>query len=109
MVDHAKTAEGVLAGVGGEGNVSSVVHCATRLRFVLKDESKANEAALRATPGVITTAQAGGQYQVVIGNDVPEVYAALGTISSSAVAVPARAPRARRMPPRAACSTASSR
>ncbi len=81
MVDHAKTAEGVLAGVGGEGNVSSVVHCATRLRFVLKDESKANEAALRATPGVITTAQAGGQYQVVIGNDVPEVYAALGTIS----------------------------
>ena len=48
---------------------------------MLKDESKANEAALRATPGVITTAQAGGQYQVVIGNDVPEVYAALGTIS----------------------------
>lgn len=81
MADHAKTAAGVLAGVGGEDNVASVVHCATRLRFVLKDESRADAAALKATPGVITTAQAGGQYQVVIGNEVPEVYAALGKIS----------------------------
>lgn len=77
MADYAKTAAAVLTGVGGEGNVTSLVHCATRLRFVLKDESKANAAALRATPGVITTAQAGGQYQVVIGNDVPEVFAAI--------------------------------
>ncbi|WP_022879315.1 beta-glucoside-specific PTS transporter subunit IIABC [Microbacterium sp. B19] len=77
MVDHAKTAAGVLAGVGGENNVQSLVHCATRLRFVLKDESKADAAAIRAVPGVITTAQAGGQYQVVIGNDVPDVYAAI--------------------------------
>ncbi|MFS0795228.1 beta-glucoside-specific PTS transporter subunit IIABC [Microbacterium sp. 1P10AE] len=77
MADHAKTAAGVLAGVGGENNVQSLVHCATRLRFVLKDESKADAAAIRAVPGVITTAQAGGQYQVVIGNDVPDVYAAI--------------------------------
>ena len=77
MADHAKTAAGVLAGVGGESNVQSLVHCATRLRFVLKDESKADAAAIRAVPGVITTAQAGGQYQVVIGNDVPDVYAAI--------------------------------
>ncbi|TQJ30171.1 beta-glucoside-specific PTS transporter subunit IIABC [Microbacterium sp. SLBN-146] len=82
MADYAKTAQGVLAGVGGEENVQSLVHCATRLRFVLKDESKADAAALRATPGVITTTQAGGQYQVVIGNDVPEVYSAIGRISS---------------------------
>ncbi len=81
MVDYAKTAADVLAGVGGEENVQSLVHCMTRLRFVLKDESKADAAALRATPGVITTTQAGGQYQVVIGNDVPEVYAAIGRIS----------------------------
>lgn len=79
MTDHAKTAAGVLAGVGGESNVQSLVHCATRLRFVLKDESKADAAAIRATPGVITTAQAGGQHQVVIGNDVPDVYAAIQT------------------------------
>lgn len=82
MADYAKTAAGVLAAVGGEENVQSVVHCATRLRFVLKDDAKADTAAARRTPGVITTAQAGGQYQVVIGNDVPEVYAALGSISS---------------------------
>ncbi len=81
MADYAKTAAGVLAGVGGEDNVSSLVHCATRLRFVLKDESKADGGAIKATPGVITTAQAGGQYQVVIGNDVPEVFAEIGKIS----------------------------
>ena len=80
-MDYSQTAAGVLKGVGGEENVSSLVHCATRLRFVLKDESKADAAAIKATPGVITTAQAGGQYQVVIGNDVPDVYAAIGKIS----------------------------
>lgn len=77
MTDHATTAAGVLAGVGGESNVQSLVHCATRLRFVLKDEGRADATAIRAVPGVITTAQAGGQYQVVIGNDVPDVYAAI--------------------------------
>ena len=81
MADYAKTAAGVLTGVGGEENVQSLVHCATRLRFVLKDESKADAAAIKRTPGVITTAQAGGQYQVVIGNDVPEVFAEIGKIS----------------------------
>jgi PTS system beta-glucosides-specific IIC component len=81
MADYAKTAAGVLAGVGGEDNVTSLVHCATRLRFVLKDESKADAGAVKAVPGVITVAQAGGQYQVVIGNDVPEVFAEIGKIS----------------------------
>jgi PTS system beta-glucosides-specific IIC component len=80
-MDYSKTAAGVLKGVGGEENVQSLAHCATRLRFVLKDESKADGAAIKATPGVITTAQAGGQYQVVVGNDVPEVFAAIGKIS----------------------------
>ncbi|MDT3344892.1 beta-glucoside-specific PTS transporter subunit IIABC [Microbacterium aquilitoris] len=80
-MDYSKTAAGVLQGVGGEENVSSLVHCATRLRFVLKDESKADTAAVKATPGVVTVAQAGGQYQVVIGNDVPDVYAEIGKIS----------------------------
>lgn len=82
MADYAKTAQGVLEGVGGEKNVQSLVHCATRLRFVLKDESKADTAAVKATPGVVTVAQAGGQYQVVIGNDVPDVFAEIGKISS---------------------------
>ncbi|BDV32098.1 beta-glucoside-specific PTS transporter subunit IIABC [Microbacterium terricola] len=80
-MDYSKTAAGVLKGVGGEENVQSLVHCATRLRFVIKDDAKIDKAGVKATPGVITTAEAGGQYQVVIGNDVPEVYAEIAKIS----------------------------
>jgi PTS system beta-glucosides-specific IIC component len=79
-MDYNKTAEGVLSAVGGEDNVESLVHCATRLRFVLKDDGKANVDAARKVPGVITTAESGGQFQVVIGNEVPEVFAAIGKI-----------------------------
>lgn len=61
--------------VGGESNVISLVHCATRLRFKLKDQSKANKAALEKTPGVITVVESAGQFQVVIGNNVDQVYA----------------------------------
>ncbi|MET0989788.1 MAG: beta-glucoside-specific PTS transporter subunit IIABC [Glaciihabitans sp.] len=80
-MDYSKTAAAVLKGVGGEGNVQSLVHCATRLRFVIKDDSKVDKAAVKASPGVIATAEAGGQYQVVIGNEVPEVFAEIGKIS----------------------------
>ncbi|MBD8161697.1 PTS beta-glucoside transporter subunit IIABC [Erwinia persicina] len=69
--------EEILQGVGGKENVSSVVHCATRLRFKLKDSRKANTAALKANAGVIMVVESGGQYQVVIGNHVSEVYQAL--------------------------------
>jgi PTS system beta-glucosides-specific IIC component len=92
-MDYSKTAAGVLRGVGGEENVQSLVHCATRLRFVLKDDAKVDTAAIKATPGVITTAAAGGQYQVVIGNDVPEVYAEIGRISHLTGAAPAAGAR----------------
>jgi PTS system beta-glucosides-specific IIC component len=81
-MDYSKTAAAVLTGVGGEENVQSLVHCATRLRFVVKDESKIDTQAVKSAPGVITTAIAGGQYQVVIGNEVPEVFAEIGRISS---------------------------
>ncbi|MGO4956868.1 beta-glucoside-specific PTS transporter subunit IIABC [Luteococcus sp. Sow4_B9] len=80
-VDYRKTAEEILAKVGGEANVSGLTHCATRLRLKLRDESKADTAAVERIPGVITVMKAGGQYQVVIGNNVPKVYAALGEIS----------------------------
>ncbi|MCK2200018.1 beta-glucoside-specific PTS transporter subunit IIABC [Corynebacterium callunae] len=76
-VDFQSLATDVLKLVGGENNVSSVVHCATRLRFVLKDRSKADEAAIKRLPGVITVVESGGQFQVVIGNNVPLVYAGL--------------------------------
>jgi PTS system beta-glucosides-specific IIC component len=70
-------ASGVLAGVGGTSNVDSLVHCATRLRFTLKDDGKADVARLKQLSGVINVLQSGGQTQVVIGNAVPEVYAAV--------------------------------
>ncbi|HEY0187989.1 MAG TPA: beta-glucoside-specific PTS transporter subunit IIABC [Cellulomonas sp.] len=70
-------ATGIIAGVGGTSNVDSLVHCATRLRFTLKDDGKADVAGLKQLGGVINVLQAGGQTQVVIGNEVPEVYAAV--------------------------------
>jgi PTS system beta-glucosides-specific IIC component len=70
-------ADGVLQGVGGPENVASVTHCATRLRFQLRDRAKADKAAVEGTAGVITVVEAGGQFQVVIGNTVPNVYEAL--------------------------------
>jgi len=60
--------------VGGKENINSVVHCATRLRFKLKDESIAKTDELKKHPGVIQVIQSGGQYQVVIGNHVGEVH-----------------------------------
>ena len=80
-MDYKKTAAGILESVGGEANVQALTHCATRLRFVLKDQDKADATKVRAVPGVITTAVGGGQFQVVVGNEVPEVFAAMGTIS----------------------------
>ena len=75
--DFKKLALDIVARVGGEENVVSLTHCVTRLRFVLKDESKADTAALSGTKGVIKVIQAGGQYQVVIGNQVSDVYDAV--------------------------------
>lgn len=72
---YASIAEDVLKGVGGKENVRSLTHCATRLRFVLVDPAKADKAAVESTRGVITVVEAGGQFQVVIGNTVDRVYA----------------------------------
>ncbi|MEI7197130.1 beta-glucoside-specific PTS transporter subunit IIABC [Pectobacterium versatile] len=74
-------AESILELVGGETNVSTLVHCATRLRFKIVDHGKVDVAALEALDGVITVINASGQLQVVIGNRVPEVYRAFGSIS----------------------------
>ncbi|MBJ9164597.1 PTS glucose transporter subunit IIA [Citrobacter farmeri] len=74
-------AESILRLVGGEANVAALVHCATRLRFKIRDNSKVDLAALEALDGVITVVNGAGQLQVVIGNRVPEVYRAFGPIS----------------------------
>ena len=70
----------IIQNVGGKGNVISLTHCVTRLRFKLKDEGKANTDILKSTDGVVTVIQSGGQYQVVIGNHVPDVYDAVVSI-----------------------------
>ncbi|MBE6475549.1 MAG: PTS beta-glucoside transporter subunit IIABC [Actinomyces succiniciruminis] len=71
------TARDIIAGVGGVDNIRSVIHCITRVRFYLKDESLADDAAVTGTEGVIDVARAGGQYQVVIGATVGDVYDAI--------------------------------
>lgn len=74
MAKYTELAQDILDHVGGKDNVSSVKHCVTRLRFHLKDESKADTNYLQKRDGVVTVVKAGGQYQVVIGNHVPDVY-----------------------------------
>ncbi|MDH6364993.1 PTS system beta-glucosides-specific IIC component [Enterococcus sp. PF1-24] len=82
MSKNQEIAKRVLDLVGGEGNVNSVVHCATRLRFNLKDENIAETEKLKANPDVIQVVQSGGQYQVVIGSHVNDVYKELTAISN---------------------------
>ncbi|WP_431224257.1 PTS beta-glucoside transporter subunit IIABC [Serratia sp. L9] len=74
---YQELASEILAGVGGRDNVKSLVHCATRLRFKLRESSRANAEALKKNPGVIMVVESGGQFQVVVGNHVGEVYKAL--------------------------------
>ncbi|WP_228727824.1 beta-glucoside-specific PTS transporter subunit IIABC [Fusibacter ferrireducens] len=64
----------IIANVGGVNNVNSLYHCVTRLRFKLKDDSKANKKALEQMEGVLSVVEGNGQYQVVIGNAVSDVY-----------------------------------
>lgn len=73
-IDYRITARELVKELGGDSNISNVTHCATRLRFILKDESVVNSAKVSKIPGVITTVQAGGQYQVVIGNHVKDAF-----------------------------------
>ncbi|MCD8381239.1 MAG: beta-glucoside-specific PTS transporter subunit IIABC [Lachnospiraceae bacterium] len=73
-MDYKALATTIVDHIGGKDNVISVVHCATRLRFTLKDDKKADTDLLKKTKGVMAVVSAGGQYQIVIGPDVPQVY-----------------------------------
>ena len=75
MGKYETLAKEIVKNVGGKENVSILVHCITRLRFKLKDESKAKDDVLKNMDGVVTVMKSGGQYQVVIGNHVPDVFA----------------------------------
>lgn len=74
-MDHKKMGEDIVRLVGGEENINGLVHCATRLRFDLKDSRKAEREALEKHEGIITVVESGGQFQVVIGSHVAYVYA----------------------------------
>ena len=76
-MDYASIAEQILHAVGGLGNVKSVVHCMTRLRFVLRDNDKTDDEAVKSTKGVVGVMRQAGQYQIIIGNDVAHVYTEL--------------------------------
>lgn len=73
-MDKTALSKDILKLVGGEENIEQVTHCMTRLRFNLNDNNKADKAALQKTPGVMGVMINGGQFQVIIGNDVPVVY-----------------------------------
>lgn len=74
MGKYHDLAEKIVENVGGKENINSLTHCITRLRFKLKDESKANDDVLKNMDGVVTIMHSAGQYQVVIGNHVGQVY-----------------------------------
>ncbi len=76
-MDYRKVGLNVLDAVGGKDNIKVVTHCATRLRFELKDRNKVDEARLSKMDGVLKTLESSGQYQVVIGPNVNEAYQAI--------------------------------
>lgn len=80
--DYEALARDIIEHVGGEENVTGLRHCITRLRFNLKDESKADTDYFKKREGVVTVVQSSGQYQVVIGNEVGAVYEKTTEISN---------------------------
>jgi beta-glucoside PTS system EIICBA component len=76
-MDFNQTAKGILEHIGGEENVQHVIHCMTRLRFNLHDNSKVDRKKIEKVPGVMGTNVSGDQFQIIIGNDVPKVYNAI--------------------------------
>lgn len=78
----SQMAKEILAKVGGEKNVGSLVHCATRLRFKLNNTKKADKQAIEQMEGVLRVVESGGQFQVVVGSRVADVYAEINKLGS---------------------------
>lgn len=76
-LSYDELASFIIKNVGGKDNINNLIHCITRLRFYLKDESKANDDVLKNQRGILDVMHASGQYQVVIGNEVTQVYDAV--------------------------------
>ncbi|MBT2725502.1 PTS glucose transporter subunit IIA [Bacillus sp. ISL-75] len=84
-MSHKSLAKEILELVGGEQNVVGLTHCATRLRFSLKNRKNANKAEIQKLDGVLTVVESGGQLQVVIGNEVPYVFKEINQIGKFSV------------------------
>lgn len=91
-MDYESVAKKILQRVGGKENVASLVHCMTRLRFTLKDESIVDDEAVKKTKGVMGIMKKAGQYQIIIGNDVGNVFAELNKLGHFSNEVPKKAP-----------------
>lgn len=76
-MDYKLTAAEIIDKIGGKENIASLTHCITRLRFKLKDEGKADKEAVKKIKGVLNVVESGGQFQVVIGNEVTNVFNAV--------------------------------
>ena len=73
-MNYNETADKILHAVGGAENIRMLTHCATRLRMEFNDRAKVNDAQIGSLPGVISVVEKGGQFQIVIGNEVQQVY-----------------------------------
>lgn len=73
-MDYKKMAQEILDEVGGPENIKNMTHCATRLRLTLKDTSKVNDESVKAIDGVVNVVNKAGQYQLLIGTEVPKLY-----------------------------------
>ncbi|CAG8998539.1 MAG: PTS system beta-glucoside-specific EIIBCA component [Candidatus Celerinatantimonas neptuna] len=84
---YEQLASEIIEGVGGSDNIISLIHCATRLRFKLYDDSKANKDVLNQNSEIIAVVESGGQFQIVIGNQVGQVFEALqgGSVSTGRI------------------------
>lgn len=95
MAKYEVLAKEIVKNIGGKENVSTLTHCITRLRFKLKDESLAKDEVLKQMNGIVAVMKSGGQYQVIIGNHVGDVYADVMTLlggesSASSASEPAK-------------------
>lgn len=72
--DYTVISRKIVEQIGGIDNIANVTHCITRLRFVLKDETLADDEAVKAIDGVMGLVKQGGQYQIIIGNHVGTAY-----------------------------------
>ena len=73
-LDYVETSKKIIEAVGGAGNISSAGNCMTRLRLVLKDDKKANDEKVQSIKGVKGVMRQGGQYQIIIGNEVSNLF-----------------------------------